>query len=214
MSLAVELVAKVMQDVRALSKDQRNKDQGFMFRGIDDVMGVVGPALRQHGLVVQSETLSNERDSYDTKSGTRMSRAVVGMRYLFTAPDDTVVWTEAYGEAADAGDKCVSKAMSVAYRTAILQMLCLPTGEPDPDETSHERVQEPAQPQGDPRNEAFAYLRSVVRVKGLGDENVPAAFMATHGGKEIAEATVDELIDYAAQVQRTGTLEGEPPHVT
>lgn len=209
MSLAVELVAKVMQDVRALSKDQRNKEQGFYFRGIDDVMGVVGPALRDHGLVVQSETLSNERDSYDTKSGTRMSRAVVGMRYLFTAPDDTVVWTEAYGEAADAGDKCVSKAMSVAYRTAILQMLCLPTGEPDPDEHAHEQAVEAA----DPLQDARSYLRQVVRLKGLGEDNVPAAFQAAFG-HEIAYGTVEELRDYAAQIQRTGLLEGEPPVVT
>jgi hypothetical protein len=36
-------------------------------------------------------------------------------------------------EAFDSGDKATAKAMSVAYRTFLLQLLCLPTDEPDPD---------------------------------------------------------------------------------
>jgi hypothetical protein len=45
----------------------------------------------------------------------------------------------AYGEASDAGDKSTPKAMSVAYRTFLLQSLCLPTDEPDPDSETHDR---------------------------------------------------------------------------
>jgi hypothetical protein len=40
----------------------------------------------------------------------------------------------------DSGDKATAKAMSVAMRTALLQALCLPTDEPDPDATSYERA--------------------------------------------------------------------------
>ena len=41
-------------------------------------------------------------------------------------------------EAFDSGDKATAKAMSVAYRTFLLQLLCLPTDEPDPDTYSYE----------------------------------------------------------------------------
>jgi hypothetical protein len=37
------------------------------------------------------------------------------------------------------GDKAAPKAMSVAFRTALLQALALPTDEPDPDSQSFER---------------------------------------------------------------------------
>jgi hypothetical protein len=40
----------------------------------------------------------------------------------------------------DSGDKATAKAMSVAYRTALLQVLCLPTDEPDPDSHTYERA--------------------------------------------------------------------------
>ena len=39
----------------------------------------------------------------------------------------------------DAGDKATAKAMSVAFRTALLQSLCLPTDDIDPDAQSYER---------------------------------------------------------------------------
>jgi len=216
MSQAVELMSAVMNDVRALGKGDRNKDQGFMFRGIDSVMNAVGPALRDQGIVVQSQVLGIERDSYTTKSGTVMSRAVVTVEYRFTAPDDSYVAAQSYGEAADAGDKCVSKAMSVAYRTVIIQTLCLPTNEADPDETSHERVADRADAYGpgpqvttDPKREAFAYLRSIVQIKGLNEDEVPFSFRLMRK-KDIATATPEEIKDYAAYVQTTGELTSFP----
>jgi hypothetical protein len=39
----------------------------------------------------------------------------------------------------DSGDKATAKAMSVAFRTALLQSLSLPTDEVDPDAHSYER---------------------------------------------------------------------------
>jgi hypothetical protein len=39
----------------------------------------------------------------------------------------------------DAGDKATAKAMSVAFRTALLQSLSLPTDDVDPDAHSYER---------------------------------------------------------------------------
>ena len=52
------------------------------------------------------------------------------------------------GESMDAGDKGTPKAMSVALRIALLQALCIPTDEPDPDTHSYERAAAP-QPQTD-----------------------------------------------------------------
>ena len=41
-------------------------------------------------------------------------------------------------EAFDSGDKATAKAMSVALRTFLLQLLALPTDEPDPDSFTYE----------------------------------------------------------------------------
>lgn len=47
------------------------------------------------------------------------------------------------GEAFDSGDKATAKAHSVAFRTAMLQTLCLPTDEKDPDVDTYERAAAP-----------------------------------------------------------------------
>jgi hypothetical protein len=202
-----------MNDVRALGKTQRNEQQGFNFRGVDSVMNVVGPALRDHGLVVSSIVHDLHLDTYPTSAGREMNRAIVKVEYRFTAPDDTYVSAAAYGEASDTMDKSVSKAMSVAYRTAILQALCLPTHEPDPDAAEqHERT---AAAEASPKDQAIALLRTLVRTRGLGEDNVPAAFHRKMG-KTIPQATADEVQDYTAFVRQTGRLDhdqlpaGEP----
>ena len=41
----------------------------------------------------------------------------------------------------DSGDKATPKAMSVAFRIALLQALALPTDEPDPDSYAYERAE-------------------------------------------------------------------------
>ena len=44
------------------------------------------------------------------------------------------------GEGMDSGDKSSAKAMSVAYRIALIQLLAIPTGDRDPDHDVYERA--------------------------------------------------------------------------
>ncbi len=140
----VNALASVMSDVSAVRKEDRNQAQGFNFRGIDAVVNAVGPALRRHGVVVMPTVLSKEYGSFSTKGGTTMHTATLEVEYRFYGPaGDGYMACSVIGEAADAGDKATPKAMSVAFRTALLQALCLPTDEPDPDVSSYERASAP-----------------------------------------------------------------------
>jgi hypothetical protein len=135
----------VMNDVTYVGKDQYNEQQKFNFRGIDGVLDAVGPAFRKHGILPMPEVTSVESTSYTTKNGTVMTRSVVRVNYDFRGPaGDTLTAIGIPGESADSGDKSVSKAMSVAYRTALVQVLALPTHQPDPDADTEEK--EAAQP--------------------------------------------------------------------
>jgi hypothetical protein len=132
--------ADVMGDVRALDKGDRNQQQGFNFRGVDAVMNAVGPALRRHGVTVAPTGVTGlTASTYTTKSGTVMRDVTLVVSYAITGPAGDTMPGAAAGEASDAGDKAVPKAMSVAYRTFLLQSLCLPTHEADPDAQSYER---------------------------------------------------------------------------
>lgn len=130
----------VMRDVQGIKKAERNKAQGFNFRGIDTVMNAVGPSLRDHGVIVYPFPEDITTTAYETSKGTSMVNAVVKMRYTVRGPEGDSFDGGAFGEAADAGDKAVAKAQSVAYRVFLLQALTVPTDEPDPDTDSHERA--------------------------------------------------------------------------
>lgn len=135
-----EAWAAVMGDVRALAKGERNAQQGFNFRGVDAVMNAAGPALREHGVSVVPVGVSEVRTSeYTTKGGTVMRDVFLVVSYLITGPGGDTMPGAAAGEASDAGDKATPKAMSVAYRTFLLQALTLPTDERDPDADTYER---------------------------------------------------------------------------
>lgn len=141
-----EAWADVMADVRALGKDQRT-DSGtrFNFRGVDDVMNAVGPVLRKHGVSVVPTAVTHCPENYSTKSGTAMRNVTVIVSYAIHGPAGDTLPGAAAGEASDAGDKATPKAMSVAFRTFLLQALCLPTDERDPDMDQYERAPEPTE---------------------------------------------------------------------
>lgn len=131
--------SNVMGEVTHLGKDSRNAQQGFNFRGIDAVMNLVGPVLRRHGVSILPSAEDIQRRDFTTSKGTVMRETLVNVTYIITGPDGDTLVGSAFGEASDAGDKSTPKAMSVAYRTFLLQSLCLPTDEADPDEFTTDR---------------------------------------------------------------------------
>ena len=138
------LLSRVMEDVGAVKKGDFNSHQKFNFRGIDAVINAVSPALRKHGVIVVPEVISVEHESIEVgQNHTNMGHAQVKVAYRFFAPDGSGVCAIVVAEAMDSGDKATAKAMSVAFRTALLQTLCLPTDEADPDADTYERSPKP-----------------------------------------------------------------------
>lgn len=143
-----EAFAAVMASVVAIDKGQHNTQQGFAYRGIDQVMQAVGPALRAHGVFIIPTGTDLTSETYQTSKGTTMRNVTVTMGFRVYGPGGDYFDGVSFGEAADAGDKAVTKAQSVAYRTFLLQALTVPTGDPDPDASLHERAV-PAPPKSD-----------------------------------------------------------------
>ena len=174
MTSVYEAWNEVMRDVQAIRKDSRNAQQGFNFRGIDAVMNAVGPALRDHGVTIIPNSVEAKHRDFTTAKGTVMHEAIVTVGYSVIGPDGQGFTGQSVGEAADAGDKATSKAMSVAYRTFLLQALTIPTDEPDPDETVTDRgTPDPYAEQGwdsaEQREAQFGALAA--RAKALSDDN-------------------------------------------
>ena len=134
-----QALSKVMGDVQAVKKDSKNQAQRFNFRGIDAVMNAVGPALRKHGVTILPEDVDVHRTNGTTANGKQTAEVVVKVTYRVYGPAGDSIHGKVAAEAMDFGDKAIAKAMSVAYRTFLLQALTIPTDEPDPDSESYER---------------------------------------------------------------------------
>jgi hypothetical protein len=135
-----EALAAVMADCDHVAKRDRNDHQGFMFRGIDAVVNAVGPILRKHSVIVTPDIESVAYMPVTTTNNKSATACRVVVAYTFHAGDGSSLTVKVAGEAWDHGDKATPKAMSVAFRTALLQALALPTDEPDPDTHTFEQV--------------------------------------------------------------------------
>ena len=142
----VQALSLVMADIGAVAKSGVNQTQKFYFRGVDAVVNAASPAFRRRGVVVVPELLEKSRTSSQTKSGSTLNVVEVTVKYTFHGPAGDTVSAVVAAEAFDSGDKATAKAMSVAFRTALLQTLALPTDEADPDEDNYDHVVQTAAP--------------------------------------------------------------------
>ena len=189
-------LSAVMGDVQAVRKGDRNEAQGFRFRGVDAVVNAVGPALRAHGVIVLPRVLARHTETYQTSKGATMRNVAVEVEFTFVGPDGSTLTCSALGEAADAGDKATPKAHSVAFRTALLQALCIPTDEPDPDASTHERAA-PVQVIGE------VDARRLADVLNAGGREARDAWMARFGCRPatLPVGRLAEAIDFVSDLE-------------
>lgn len=128
-------ISNVMACVGAVGKNQRNTQQGFMFRGIDAVMNAINPALIENKVFVVPEILEQTREERTTAKGALLIYSICKVKYTFFAEDGSYITAVVIGEGMDSGDKATNKAMSIAFKYACFQVFCIPTEEmKDPDE--------------------------------------------------------------------------------
>ena len=141
-------IPAIMADIDPIKKEQRNKTQGFMYRGIDDLYNALQKIMSHHKVCSVPyfvEVIS--RTERPTKSGGVLFVSVYLIDYNFYAEDGSSITARVVGEAMDSGDKGSNKAFAVADKYALLQVFKIPTEDSiDPDSESHEVVSSP-QPQ-------------------------------------------------------------------
>lgn len=133
-----QAIIGVMSDIGVIGKEKKNAQQGFKYRGVDDVMNALQPVMVQHGLFVVPEIIDQKREERQTKNKGNLIYSVCTVRYTFYAKDGSSVQCVVVGEGMDSGDKATNKAMSIAFKYACFQVFCIPTEEmKDPDAEVH-----------------------------------------------------------------------------
>ena len=131
-----ESICAIMGEIDAIGKNRKNQQQGFMYRGVEDVMNTINPALTKHKVFIVPEVIEQTRDERTTNKGGLLIYSICKMKFTFYAEDGSHVEAITIGEGMDSGDKATNKAMSIAFKYACFQVFCIPTEEMvDPDAT-------------------------------------------------------------------------------
>ena len=134
-------MVNILKETKAITKSEKNQQQGFKFRGIDNVMNELHEIFSRNEVFILQEVKDFTTENRPTKSGgtNTFTRATITFRYITT--DGSFVETTNVGEAMDSGDKGMNKAMSIALKYSLLQMFLIPTEEQkDPDATTPEET--------------------------------------------------------------------------
>jgi hypothetical protein len=152
-----QAIIGMMREVKSIAKTQKNLGQGgYMFRGIDDVYNFVHPHLCKWGVYLSSEILEETHVKGQTSKGNATNITILRMRYKLTAEDGTFATTEVSGEATDSNDKSTAKALSMAYKYAFFQLMCIPIEQFDGDSGPEAHPNPPANrsaPKAKPRGD-------------------------------------------------------------
>lgn len=211
-----ELIGKAMAKVGAIGKDSVNEQQKFRYRGIDAVYNALNPVMSELGIFICPEIVDQKREERTTRNGSVLTYTILTIKYTVYAPDGSNVSLTVVGEGMDSGDKSANKAMSVAMKYAMFQLLCIPTEEMvDPDRDVYtdimpKKVDNPAQVATIAKiPQKFDYRPVFARIKqklGMTDrefaalrkeliaggvvEDIPGAELDENGWKRLEEAMI------------------------
>lgn len=130
--LIYKKMVDVMKDIGAVGKDQKNTAQGFKFRGIDDMVNAIHPALIKHQVFMTPRLIKEEHELKDVTRGNGKQgvdkHVHIQVEYDFFAEDGSKVTVGPIpAEGLDSGDKATNKALSAALKYALIQTFSVPT---------------------------------------------------------------------------------------
>lgn len=202
-----QLIASVAAEVaqEGISKSRKNQQQGYQFRGIDDVYNALAPILAKHGLVILPRCISRTVAERQARGGGVLFSVVVEAEFDFVSSFDGSRHTvKTYGEAMDSADKATNKAMSAAYKYAAFQAFCIPTeGDNDADSTTHQ-VEAPSASKPAARTRAAASAPAASGPEMLtADEVASITALAQEVGKPIKDITAAYKVGSLNFIPRT-----------
>ena len=125
-------LAAIIGELPAIGKESRvTGNFGYNYRGIEDILPAVKTLFAKHGVHVSpNHTLVSDEFGLGNKGNQR--RVVLHSGFSFYAADGSSFTCFTMGEAMDTQDKALNKAMTAAYKYALIQTLAIADGD-DPD---------------------------------------------------------------------------------
>jgi hypothetical protein len=138
MSTVYEAIGAIIRELDGVGKNQRNKEQGYAFRGIDDVLKALHPLLGQHGVFIAPDVIERQYEERVSAKGTVGHCAHLHVRFRVYGPEGDSIQISTWGEGLDYGDKATNKAMTAAFKYALFELFAVSDPADDGDHESPE----------------------------------------------------------------------------
>jgi hypothetical protein len=130
----VAALARVMGELGGIGKDM-NSPQGYSYRGIEQITARAQTLFAKHGVVVVPTIVGWHEPTLLTVNGKPWTDERITVRFRFYGPGGSEDYVDAVtvGIGRDNADKGTNKAMSQAFKYALLQVLCIGDSSADTD---------------------------------------------------------------------------------
>lgn len=130
--LIYKKMSQVMAKIGVVKKDQKNVAQGFKFRGIDQFINALYPALIEEGVFMVPRVTKEEHQVLEVVRSSGKTgydkHVTLLVEFDFFAEDGSKVTAgPVAAEGLDSGDKATNKAMSAALKYCLIQTFSIPT---------------------------------------------------------------------------------------
>lgn len=158
-------MAKIVAEMPAIGKGQRNTQQNFMYRGHDDVMNALNPLLSTHEVFFTPNVRERITAQRTTRQGGIMYEVNLLVEYTFWGPEGDSITASAWGEGTDSGDKATNKAMTMALKNVLAQTFAVSTEESSRLDTDAHTDEETVQTYRDARQTEFPVPQTWAQVE-------------------------------------------------
>lgn len=190
-------IPKVAKAIGAIAKTRKNQQQGYQFRGIDDVLNACHDPLTEHGVFLTTEVSDITREERASRGGGVLIYTTLKLKVSFHAEDGSSVTTITAGEAMDSADKSTNKAMSAALKYAFFQTFTIPLEESDDADATTPEPTPRAQPPKEitPERRAFSeWIKPLIASKVVAESFVKKCVEEAAGDYAAARQRIEKTL--------------------
>lgn len=171
-------LADVMRAVSYVQKEDKKVNNQYTFVSHDAVTAKLRPALLENGIATVATVKEHKQDGNRTE-------VTILVRFVNVDKPEECVEVESFGYGIDPQDKGPGKAVSYAFKYALLKTFCLETGDdPEHDSIDHHPIVQQAKPKAQPKqtvnmDDATVALRECETLEALQAVFGPAYKAAT-----------------------------------
>lgn len=135
----IEAITRVIRDLPGISKTGMASAQqgGYAYRGIEQITQAAAPLFAKHGIVFVPQVKNVEVREL-TVNNKPWTDTILTVDYKICGPAGTMMIATVVGIGRDNSDKGANKALTQAFKYALIQTLCIADSKDDADGTTYE----------------------------------------------------------------------------